>query len=147
MGCKWRCAKTGTKTAPAWDNTDWGMVEGNPEFTVDFAEPEQIFDPDNFNTTLTVTARLYNMDVTDGILAADIQWTRYSEDAQGNERTAADTAWALKHAGAGKSVTLTLDDCGFDGYVPKTVRFIVTVTLRDGTGTDTATASAAWEMA
>ena len=34
MGCKWRCAKTGTTTAPAWNNTDWAMVEGNPQFTV-----------------------------------------------------------------------------------------------------------------
>ena len=63
MGCKWRCAKTGTKTAPAWNNTDWAMVEGNPQFTVEFADTDYIFDPDRFALTLTIIARLYNMDI------------------------------------------------------------------------------------
>lgn len=143
-GCRWRCAKTGTKTAPAWNVTDWAMVEGNPAFSVDFAETETLFDPDRFATTLTVVATLYNQDVTADILDADVQWTRYSEDADGNERTASDTAWALKRAGAGKSIALTAADCDFNGYVPKTLRFTATVTLRDGQGEEAATDSVSY---
>ena len=144
-GCKYRCAKTGTTTAPAWNNTDWAMVEGNPEFTVDFADTDYLFDPDNFAVTLTIIARLYNMDITADILDTDVQWTRYSEDADGNERVASDQAWALKRAGAGKSIDLTTEDCDFSGYIPKTLRFTATVTLRDGMGEAASTAKAVFE--
>ena len=145
MGCKWRCAKTGTKTAPAWNNTDWAMVEGNPQFTVEFADTDYIFDPDRFALTLTIIARLYNMDITDDILPADVQWTRYSEDAKGNERVASDNAWALKRANAGKSIGLTIADCDLNGYMPRVLKFIATVTLRDGQGREAGTESAIFE--
>lgn len=144
-GCKYRCAKTGTTTAPAWNNTDWAMVEGNPEFTVEFADTDYIFDPDRFNLTLSVIAKLYNMDVTADILDADVQWTRYSEDADGVERVISDQAWALKRAGAGKSIDLTIDDCDFNGYMPKTIKFIATVTLRDGMGNEAGTDTAIFQ--
>lgn len=145
MGCKYRCAKTGTKTAPAWNNTDWAMIEGNPDFTIEFADTDYIFDPDRFALTLTIIAKLYNIDITDDILDADVQWTRYSEDADGNERVASDTAWALKRANEGKSIDLTVADCDFNGYIPKTLKFIATVTLRDGMGNEAGTESAVFE--
>jgi hypothetical protein len=144
-GCKYRCALTGTHTAPAWNNTDWAMVEGNPEFTVEFADTDLIFDPDRFNLTLTIIAKLYNLNVTTDILDNDVQWTRYSEDANGVERVASDQAWALRRAGAGKSINLTVDDCDFNGYVPKTIKFIATVTLRDGIGNVAGTDSAIFQ--
>ena len=144
-GCKWRCAKTGTTTAPAWNNTDWSMVEGNPEFSVDFEDTDYIFDPDRFALTLKIVAKLYNMDVTADILDNDVVWTRYSEDADGNERVASDQAWALKRAGAGKQIALTIADCDFNGYVPKTIKFIATVTLRDGMGREAGTESAIFQ--
>lgn len=144
-GCKWRCAKTGTTTAPAWNNTDWAMVEGNPEFSVDFEDTDYIFDPDRFALTLKIVAKLYNMDVTADILDNDVVWTRYSEDADGNERVASDQAWALKRAGAGKQIALTIADCDFNGYVPKTIKFIATVTLRDGMGREAGTESAVFQ--
>lgn len=145
MGCKWRCAKTGTTTAPAWNNTDWAMVEGNPQFTVELADTDYIFDPDRFNLTLTIIARLYNMDITDDILPADVEWTRYSEDDNGVPRTASDNAWALKRAGAGKSISLTIEDCDLNGYMPRTLKFIATVTLRDGMGNEAGTESAIFQ--
>ena len=145
MGCKWRCAKTGTTTAPAWNNTDWAMVEGNPQFTVEFADTDYIFDPDRFSITLTIIARLYNMDITDDILPADVEWARYSEDANGVPRTASDNAWALKRAGAGKSLSLTIEDCDLNGYMPRTLKFIATVTLRDGMGNEAGTESAIFQ--
>lgn len=144
-GCKYRCAKTGTTTAPAWNNTDWAMVEGNPEFTVEFADTDFIFDPDRFRVTLAIIAKLYNMNITADIMDADVQWTRYSEDAQGIERVASDNAWAIKRAGAGKSILLTVADCDFNGYVPKTLRFTATVTLRDGMGNEAGTQNAVFE--
>lgn len=146
LGCKWRCMVTGTKTAPAWNSTDWAMVEGNPEFTVEFADTDYLFDPDRFDVTLRIIAKLYNMVITDDILDADVVWTRYSEDADGNPRTASDNAWAIRRAGAGKSMHLTVADCDFNGYIPRTLRFTATVTLRDGaTGQPAATDTANFE--
>lgn len=132
LGCKWRCMTTGTHATPAWNSTAWAMVEGNPDFTVEFEDTDYIFDPDRFDVTLVIIAKLYNQVITDDILAADVAWTRYSEDANGVPRTASDNAWALRRGGAGKSIHLTGDDIDFNGYVPRTVRFTATVTLRDG---------------
>ena len=121
------------------------MVEGNPAFSVDFEEAEAIYDPDNFNATLTILAMLYNQDVTDDILDADVMWTRYSEDAEGNPRTESDDAWDLKHANTGKQLVLTSEDCDFNGYIPKTLKFTATVTLRDNMNNDVASDSISFE--
>ena len=146
MGCKYRCCKNLTKTAPAWNNTDWAMVEGNPDFTVEFADTDYLFDPDRFAVTLTIIAKLHNIDVTADILDADVIWTRYSEDDKGVERVASDNAWALKRAGAGKSINLTAADVDFNGYVPKVLRYTATVTLRDGIGEPAATERVSFEF-
>lgn len=145
MGCKYRCMATGTHAAPAWNSTAWAMMEGNPDFTVDFADTDLVFDPDRFAVTLTVIARLYNMDITADIADTDVVWTRYSEDADGQPRTASDNAWAIKRAGTGKSLALTATDCDMTGYMPRTLRFTATVTLRDGMGTEMARGAAILE--
>lgn len=121
------------------------MVEGNPDFSVDFAEAESIVDPDKINVPLTLVAKLYNMDVSDDIKASDVEWTRYSEDASGNERTALDNAWSLKHADSGKSVVLTKDDMDMGAYMPKVIRFTATATLWDGEGNVVAKNSVTYE--
>ncbi len=145
-GCKYRCCKNLTKTAPAWNNTDWMMVEGNPDFTVDFENTDYLFDPDKFAVTLRIIAKLYNIDVTADILDVDVTWTRYSEDEDGNERVASDNAWALKRAGAGKVLDLTAADIDFNGYIPRVVRFTATVVLRDGMGKETAAEKVSFEF-
>lgn len=144
-GCKYRCMVTGTKEPPAWNSTAWAMIEGNPDFIVEFAETDEIYDPDRFDATLTIVAKLHNIVITDDILDSDVMWTRYSEDEDGVERVASDNAWALKRAGAGKSLHLTKEDCDFNGYVPRVLRFTATVTLRDGMGDVAAQEKAVFE--
>lgn len=146
MGCKWRCCYNLTTTAPAWNNTHWAMIEGNPAFTVEFNDTDVIFDPDRFDLTLNIIAKIYNQDVTADILANDVQWTRYSEDANGVERVASDNAWGLRRGNAGKSIHLTTEDMDFNGYVPKVVRITATVTLRDGMSNAAAQDSATLEI-
>lgn len=146
MGCKWRCCYNLTTTAPRWNNTHWAMVEGNPAFTVEFNDTDVLFDPDRFDLTLTIIAKLYNQDVTADILAADVQWTRYSEDAVGVERVASDNAWAIRRGNSGKSIHLTGSDIDFNGYIPRVVRFTATVTLRDGVGNEAAADSASFQL-
>lgn len=144
MGCRYRCMATGTREVPSWNGTSWAMIGGDPAFTVDFAETDLIFDPDSLDVTLTVIARLHNIDITADIGDTDVEWTRYSEDPQGNPRVASDNTWALRRAGAGKSLHLTGDDMDFNGYIPGTIRFTATVTLRDGMGDAVATEQASF---
>lgn len=133
LGCRWRCMVTGTARAPAWNVTDWAFIEGNPEFRVELLGAPTAIRPRNFKFTLRVKATLYNADVTADILDSDIEWTRYTEDSDGNQRVSSDNAWAIKHASAAKEITLTQDDLDIlDGVVPPVARFIVSVRLRDG---------------
>ena len=135
-GCKYRCCKNLPQAPPVWKNTDWKMIEGNPNFVVSFNEPESLLDLDNIDLTLTIVANFYNMDITADILDSDIVWERYSEDAQGNERIESDKAWGVKHINTGKSLHLTKEDMDFNGYMPKVIKFTATVTLRDDKGNE-----------
>ena len=139
-GCKWRCQKTGTHTAPRWNNTDWAMIEGNPAFTIDFLEDETIYDFDNFRAPLTVVATLYGQDITSDILDSDVAWTRYTENKAGEQRVTSDNIWALEVGSkAGKAIVLTQSDLSVDSEgVPGKIRFTATVTLRDGLGDEVA---------
>ena len=109
------------------------MIEGNPNFTAEFEEgTDQVVDPENINIPLHLVCTLYNQDVTKDIKDTDVAWTRYSEDADGNERAASDNLWAVNHANSGKSIVLTEADMDFNGYIPKSIKFMATATLRDG---------------
>lgn len=132
-GCVWQCMKSGTRQEPSWNSTDWAFVEGNSQFTVDFAEGYQLYDLANFATTLTIVAMLYNQDVTDALDVNDIEWTRYSEYADGTPRVNEDNLWSSQHASTGTQLILTRADLDVDnGYMPKTIRFTATVTWHDG---------------
>lgn len=114
--------------------SEWCTLFGTHNFTVEFEDVDYLFDPDRFDVTLTIVAKLNNVDITADILDTDVVWSRYSEDAQGNERTASDASWNLRRSAAGKSIHLTVADCDFNGYIPKRLRFTATVTLRDALG-------------
>ena len=126
-GCQWMCLVTGTTDEPRYGAAGWAMIQGNPSFTVDIDSSNGWhFDADKFATTLTVVGTLYNQDVTDDILDADVQWTRDTGDVT------EDNAWAVAHAEAGKSLALTVEDLGPNYMVLTGCKFIVQVLLRDG---------------
>ena len=131
-GCRWKCLVTGTTDEPRYAATGWAMIEGNPAFTIDIDSSAgwafdggQLTDDVPF-TTLTVTGMLYNRDVTAHILDDDISWTRDT----GN--VVEDNAWAIKKAGAGKSLPLVADDLGLEFRRRGVCSFKCTATLRDG---------------
>lgn len=131
-GCRWKCLVTGTTDEPRYAATGWAMIEGNPNFTIDIeSENGWAFDGGQLTedvpfTTLTVSGTLYNRDVTAHILDDDISWTRDT----GN--VAEDNAWAIKKAGAGKSLPLVADDLGLEFRQKGVCSFKCTATLRDG---------------
>ena len=132
FGCKWRCMVTGVTSPPLWNSTSWAMVEGNPNFSIEFEEGNRIWlDPENIHGTLTIRAWLYNQDVTTDIQDSDIEWTRYTEDAAGVPQTASDNIWALSHATVGKQLTITSTDFPANPMSLKRVEFRVKVILRD----------------
>lgn len=126
-GCKWKCLITGTADEPQYAAAGWAMLEGNPEFTIEIGSTKGwYFDIETFSTTLYITGKLYNRDVTDHILDADVSWTRDT----GN--VSEDNAWAVKRAGAGKNLPLTTDDLGPNYTNMRVCTFKAQALLRDG---------------
>ncbi|WP_300697558.1 hypothetical protein [uncultured Bacteroides sp.] len=128
-GCKWMCLVSGTTDEPKYGSANWAMIEGNPGFSIDIESSNGwYFDAERFATTLSVTGMLYNQDVTSHILDVDVEWTRDT----GN--VTEDNAWAVAHAGTGKSLPLTINDLGPDYMMLTGCKFIARVLLRDGRG-------------
>ncbi len=135
-GCKWRCIKDCPTDAPKWNSMQWIQIEGNPDFEIEIAvENGGLLDFDYFaahGTTLEVTGKIYNLDVTKDILDTDVTWTRKSKDAQGNDRTESDKAWNALNK-TGKNLSLTIDDINYDSAgIPSFLCFTARALLRDG---------------
>ena len=135
-GCKWRCIKDCPTDAPKWNSMQWMQIEGNPEFSIEIAiENGGLLDFDYFTihgTTLEVTGKIYNLDVTRDILDADVTWTRYTEDPNGIPRAESDNVWNLG-GHTGKTLHLTKDDLNIDSSgMPSVIKFTARALLRDG---------------
>ena len=135
-GCKWRCIKDCPTDAPKWNSMQWMQIEGNPEFSIEIAiENGGLLDFDYFaihGTTLEVTGKIYNLDVTRDILDADVTWTRYTEDPNGTPRTESDNVWNLG-GHTGKTLHLAKDDLNIDSSgMPSVIKFTARALLRDG---------------
>ena len=135
-GCKWRCIKDCPTDAPKWNSMQWMQIEGDPEFSIEIAiENGGLLDFDYFaihGTTLEVTGKIYNLDVTRDILDADVTWTRYTEDPNGTPRTESDNVWNLG-GHTGKTLHLTKDDLNIDSSgMPSVIKFTARALLRDG---------------
>lgn len=137
-GCRWKCLINGTTSEPRYASTGWAMIEGNPNFTIDIDSTNgwnlNLDGYDNEGNPLTeltileITGALYNRDVTEHILDADVEWTRDS----GN--VTEDNAWAVRHAEVGKMLPLATEDLGVNFTTLGYCRFKATVLLRDGIG-------------
>lgn len=126
-GCRWKCLSSGTTQEPKYSSSDWAMLEGNPEFSIEIGSTKGwVFTINRFATKLFITGKLYNQDVTDDILDADVTWTRDT----GNEQE--DAAWAVSRAGSGKELNLTVDDLGPDYSTMTSCTFRCVAILRDG---------------
>lgn len=142
QGCQYLCTKAGTATAdnaPRYGNTAWVMVEGNPEFRIDFEEGEQFYDFDTFRAPLTLRATLHHQDVTAAV--SEVVWTRHTEDSLGEPRTTSDALWAKRVAEQiyrkerdAKRMVLTMADLDWSEQDrPRLLRFTATAGLGDYT--------------
>lgn len=146
-GLRWRCLQHQPVVIdgvphyyePQFGSAYWQVVEGDTTFKVDFQEPYDLYDPDNFQGSLTLIAKWGQEDVTRKLLEQDIVWTRYSEDSHGVERVSSDNAWNILHnySNWGRDrYRLVLSDEDLDAASdwPRKISFRCDVVLRDGKG-------------
>ena len=129
--------RTLTNEEPMLGCADWIVVEGDTNLYLDFEEDYQLYDPDNFNGTLTVIAKWGTEDVTSRVNQYDFEWSRYTEDAEHHQRVASDAIWDAAHAYGEwqtnrKQLVLQQSDLSAELEFPTLVRFRCDVTLRDG---------------
>jgi len=130
------CLSSGTTEEPKWNSSDWAMIEGNPNFTVDIDSTNGwnlSLDSRDSNgnvialiTTLALTGQIYNRNITGDILDDDVEWTRDTGDI------AEDNAWAVKRAASGKLLTIERDDLGVNFTMTGYCKFTGKAYLRDG---------------
>lgn len=134
LGHGWLCNTPHTSdasNAPAWNSTYWTHVAGDVLLKLSLEGFPPAINPRSFKINGSVRATRGDIDVTGLIADADITWSRYSEDAQGNRRTASDNAWDARHTATAKEITLTPDDLDAQNGLPPVCIFKVTALLRD----------------
>lgn len=112
-GQKWRCEvahEADDTNHPGVTSTLWMWIEGDPDLHVDFAETDQLFGYDDINIPLTLVVRYHGEDITDLVADADVEWSRYSENAKGEQRVLSDEYWNDINASRGKAIVLTEAD-------------------------------------
>lgn len=124
--CKYRCLVEGTLQEPRYDSTDWLLVAGDTELTLDIDSTDGImFLYGHLDTTLVATVKRGVNDISDEILDSDWTWTRETGDL------AADRIWDSDHASCTRMLHLTNEDLP---VAPG--RFVCTVYVRDGVTTE-----------
>ena len=109
------------------------------QYTLCFVEEERLFDPDRFTATLTLRCKYGVDDITQTLRQEDIEWERISVDNNGEERTASDAAWNIRHSiewwPTGRTqLTITEQDIDGQSGLPSQLIFRATATIRDGHG-------------
>lgn len=125
--CKYRCLVAGTLQEPRYDSTDWLLVAGDTELTLDIDSTDGImFLYGHLDTTLVATVKRGVNDISDEILDSDWTWTRETGDL------AADRIWDSDHASCTRMLHLTNEDLP----ASSSGRFVCTVYVRDGVTTE-----------
>lgn len=128
LGCRFRCAQTATSTEPMWGNTNWAMVEGNPNPVVELSHDTIFSDGKVLVATLTAKVKAYNRDITDTVAPNRMLWQRYSQDASGHQRTKLDSVWNNNHRNIGNTLQLTFADLDYVSTTePAVVKFAIGV--------------------
>lgn len=135
-GCKWRClqhqpvSSGGTETyyEPKWNSPYWQMVEGNSNYSIEFASSNGFsFRAGHVNTTITPHLFYGNIDITADIAAEYWNWTRESESG----KSEADYTWDAQHQHL-KQLSLTNIDMPVTWSSSNKAIFTCTVTVNDG---------------
>lgn len=129
IGCKWMCLVAGTTQEPKWNATDWAMIEGNSELTLEFSSNNGYnFFAGKVDAEFTPIVYWGYNDISEDVLPGDWSWTR--DSGQVTE----DNAWSVAHANNGRVLHLTNEDMPSNWGATRKVKFTCTAYLRDGAG-------------
>lgn len=127
VGCKWMCLVTGTTQEPKWNATDWAMIEGNSELSLEFSSNNGYnFFAGKVDAEFTPILYWGYNDISLDVLAGDWSWTR--DSGQVTE----DNAWSVVHANNGRILHLTNEDMPSNWGATRKVKFSCTAYIRDG---------------
>lgn len=134
-GVLWECLVDGTTDEPKWDCSDWFMVAGNDNLSIEFVSSRGYsFRRGYVDTVITPHLFYGSTDITDEIDAEYWTWTRASESG----KTVADEAWDAVHTGlytGVKTLRLTNNDMPASWSSANKAIFTCTVSFRDGSDT------------
>lgn len=129
VGCKWMCLVTGTMQEPKWNATDWAMIEGNSELTLEFSSNNGYnFFAGKVDAEFTPIVYWGYNDISEDVLPGDWSWIR--DSGQVTE----DNAWSVAHANNGRILHLTNEDMPNNWGATRKVKFTCTAYVRDGAG-------------
>ena len=116
MGCVYRCIAGSTTSIPRYDNPDWFMIQGNPNFEMKFTSSNGTrFIGNDIDSEIIATVFKYNQDISDDIPAERWTWTRTSDSPE------SDVEWNATHIGIGNLLHLTRADFPGDGIRKQTI--------------------------
>lgn len=105
LGCVYLCIAKSTTSVPRYDNPDWFMTAGNPNFVMELESSNgSRFVNDNIDTDIIASVFKYNQDITIDISKAQWTWTRESDYPD------SDTIWNAQHVGFGNTLHLARTD-------------------------------------
>lgn len=105
LGCVYLCIAKSTTSIPRYDNPDWFMTAGNPNFVMELESSNgSRFVNDNIDTDIIASVFKYNQDITIDISKAQWTWTRESDYPD------SDTIWNAQHVGFGNTLHLARTD-------------------------------------
>lgn len=133
IGCKWQCIHEGTSSEPVWNSTDWILIEGNSNLTLEFTDEEGYaitylaVRPQHVDFTVFAKVFLGHIDITSDIRDQDVTWT--IDRGTGYEDM--DRAWSIAKSGH-KSLRITNDDMPSTFAAGDKIKITCSILVRDG---------------
>lgn len=120
-----------TYNEPGWNSPYWQLVDGNQNYSIEFASSNgYFFRLGQVNTVITPHLFVGNVDITSDVAAINWNWSRRTDSGTSD----ADRAWTANHQGM-KTLTLTNNDMPLGWSVNNRTIFTLTITVSDGSNT------------
>lgn len=129
LGCTWACIADQTTQEPAWNSTDWTLIEGLRDLSLEFVSSNgSSFYAGAVDTVVTPILKYGIIDISSDVQASDWVWSRESTPAD----AALDAAWTAAHANNGRELHLTNADLPASWNRSHPVKFTCTAYVRVG---------------
>ena len=131
-GCKWGCMVDKTIEEPIWDSASWVLLEGDPNYYLDFESTNGWhFRLNGVDTEISAIVTCANQEITSSLLAKPDTVVEWKRDTNNPED---DATWKPEYVGEDHSrIHLTRNDMGLGwGTIYRDVSFTCTFHLKTG---------------